>query len=267
MAFLLGILIRLLATTMNFKDLFSTQAADYAKHRPQYPPELFAYLASLAPSRLVAWDCATGNGQAAIGLAPHFQRVIATDASANQLSNALDHENITYCVATAEDSGLETASIDLLTVAQAAHWFDFERFYAEAKRILKPQGVIALWTYTMAQIEPSIDAAFGEFYESLTPYWSPERLLVEAMYQTIPFPFDEIMPETISAPPTFYMEVQWTFADFLGYLGTWSAVQEFIKQHKYDPVEEFGRRLQPLWTEPDIERKAQWQVYMRVGRV
>jgi ubiquinone/menaquinone biosynthesis C-methylase UbiE len=245
----------------SFKDHFSGVAAAYARHRPRYPDALFAYLASLVSEHECAWDCATGNGQAATMLAPHFKRVIATDASAGQIAHAEPASNVVYRAVTAEQSGLDVASVDLLTVAQAAHWFEFEKFYTEARRVVKPQGVLALWTYTVAEIEPSIDEALQEFYNAVAPYWPPERRWVDEKYKTIPFPFDEITPSRV-----FVMEAAWTCDDVLGYLNTWSSVKEFRKRHGTNPVDIAHRRLASLWPSA-VAKSVRWPLFLRVGRV
>jgi ubiquinone/menaquinone biosynthesis C-methylase UbiE len=142
---------------MTFKDHFSKQAVGYAKFRPRYPKVLFSYLRRIAPSRELAWDCGTGNGQAAVGLASVFDRVIATDASEKQISNAQPDERVEYRVAPAENSGIKSETLDLIMIAQALHWFDLDRFYAEARRVLKPNGVLAASAYKFFRITPEID--------------------------------------------------------------------------------------------------------------
>jgi ubiquinone/menaquinone biosynthesis C-methylase UbiE len=200
---------------MKFKDHFSGHAADYAKFRPNYPRELFEYLASIAPGRGRAWDCATGNGQAAVGLSAFFDRVIATDASERQILGASRNERIEFRVAAAEKSGLESKSIDLVTVAQALHWFDLDAFYAEAMRVLKPLGILAAWCYGFLEIAPEINAIVNRFYDEIVgPYWPPERKIVEDGFRTIPFPFDEF------ESPVFAMQAHWSLEQLVGYLRT-----------------------------------------------
>ena len=203
---------------MGFQDLFSAQAATYAAIRPDYPPALFDFLASIVERRRLAWDCATGNGQAALALAAFFERVIATDASAEQLAHARAHPRIEYRVATAEASGLPGATVDLVTVAQALHWFDRERFYAEAKRVLVPRGVLAVWSYGDPVIpdDRAVDAALQHFnLVTLGPYWPAGRGLVGAAMRQLPFPFVET-----PAPPIDIVRL-WTLDELAQYLRSW----------------------------------------------
>jgi len=189
---------------VSFKDHFSDAPARYAEFRPTYPEELFSWLASLCKEHECAWDCATGSGQAASGLAPYFQRVIATDASSEQIAHANGPANVSFRVAPAEASGLENGSIDLIAVAQAAHWFNLPAFYAEARQVLKPSGVIALWGYGRLSLPGGMDEIFQRFYsQTIGPYWPPERALIDDGYRALDFPFAEI------TPPAFFIEVDW----------------------------------------------------------
>jgi SAM-dependent methyltransferase len=247
---------------MSFKDHFSAQATDYARFRPDYPAGLFAWLAGIAPMRDTAWDCGTGSGQAAVGLAAHFRHVIATDPSRRQLDHAEPHPRVEYRQASAEVSLLDTASVDLVTVAQAIHWFDLEKFYAETKRVLKPGGAIAAWTYTLLDVEAGIDELLTDFYRNVVgPYWPPERRMVDDRYRSLPFPFEPLVP------PAFEISTEWSRDDLLGYLGTWSATQAYIKARGSDPLEDFGRRLLPLWPDPAQKKILRWPLHLRVGRV
>jgi SAM-dependent methyltransferase len=247
---------------MPFKDRFSAHADKYAQFRPHYPRALFQYLAEISPARTAAWDCATGNGQAAVPLAEFFESVIATDASEEQIANAERHERITYHVTAAEHSDLESESVDLITVAQALHWFERYAFYAEAKRVLKPNGLLAVWCYNLFRISPEIDRILGDFYHATVgPYWDFERKLVEAGYSTIDFPFDEL------PPPAFHMEAEWSLLQVLGYLRTWSATQNFIAAQNFDPVTELEKSLGALWDDPETTKMVAWPIGMRIGRV
>lgn len=243
-----------------FKDHFSGHSADYAKYRPGYPDEVFDWLAALAPSRGLAWDAGTGSGQAALGLARHFERVVASDAAEAQLRKAAAHPRVTYKLMPAEQTDLEAASVDLITVAQALHWFDFDRFYAEVRRVLKPGGVIAAWTYGLNRIAPEIDAIVRRYYlEMVGPCWPPEREHVDKSYRTIPFPFAEIQA------PAFHMHQRWNLEDLLGYLGTWSASKRYAEARGVDPTELIREPLAEVWGASE-ERPVEWPVHMRVGR-
>lgn len=244
---------------MGFKDHFSKQAADYATFRPSYPQELFDHLGSIAPSRRLAWDCATGNGQAAVGLASVFDHVIATDASEKQIANAQSHETIQYRVAPAENSGIESETIDVIMVAQALHWFDLDRFYAEARRVLKPDGVLAASAYNLLRIEPALDAIVNwYYYEVVGPFWPPERELVE-QFADLPFPFHEINT------PKFEMTAYWNLDHLLGYLRTWSSTQRFIAAKGADPLQEISDELRGAWGTAGRTRNVSWPLTLRVG--
>ena len=247
---------------MSFADHFSSVAAGYAAFRPRYPDALFDLLAEAAPAREAAWDCATGNGQAAVGLARHFAHVIATDASEAQIAQATPHPRVTYRVASAEASGLADRSMDLVTAAQAVHWFDRPRFWAEARRVLRPRGVVAVWTYRLLSIAAELDAIVQRFYKhTVGPFWPPERTLTEERFHTIEFPFAEF------AVPEFTIEQPLTLEDVAGYIRTWSATRGFVRQHGRDPVEELTAELAPVWGDPRTPRLARWPVAVRAGRI
>ena len=245
----------------DFKDHFSSASGQYAAYRPDYPATLFAWLAAQCTEHQAAWDCATGNGQAAQGLAQHFPHIIASDASAEQVRHAAPHPQIEYRVASAETSGLDDLSIDLITVAQAAHWFDLPRFYAEVARVLKPGGVIALWGYGRMVLPGKMDEPFQHFYaETVGPYWPPERSLIDDAYRSLDFPFSEIQP------PAFNIEVEWTLPRLMDYLATWSAVKHYRSAHAADPLPALNAELCPFWGDPSQPMKLQWPLFMRVGQ-
>jgi SAM-dependent methyltransferase len=245
-----------------FADHFSSMARDYAAARPTYPPALFDWLASVAPGRRSAWDCAAGNGQATLELARCFDAVTATDASAEQIGAAPAHPRVSYRVAPAEATGLPDGSVDLITVAQALHWLDVDAFYAEARRVLVPGGVLAVWCYGLQRLDdPIIDALLAHFYgEVVGPFWAPERRLVETGYRTLAFPFEELSP----AP--FEMAVDWSPAQLTAYIGTWSATARFRCERGYDPVAALAAELAPLWGSSDGRRRVRWPLSLRVGR-
>jgi SAM-dependent methyltransferase len=244
---------------MSFKDHFSKQAAGYAKFRPHYPQKLFDYLGSIAPGRQLAWDCGTGNGQAAVGLASLFDRVIATDASEEQIANARRHEHVAYYVAAAENSGIDSGTLDLIMVAQALHWFDLNRFYQEARRVLKSDGVLAASAYNLLHVEPAIDVVVNRYYHDVVgSFWPPERRLIE-QFADLPFPFQEMIP------PKFEMTASWDLDQLVGYLRTWSSSQRFVAANGSDPVNEIREELGSAWGNPERTRNINWPLTLRVG--
>ncbi len=246
---------------MNFKDHFTKQAKSYAKFRPNYPGELFEFLASISPSNELAWDCATGSGQAANGLANFFNKVIASDASENQVNNAFKNNKITYKVFPAEKADIESSSVDLITVAQALHWFNFEKFYREVRRVLKKDGIIAVWLYDLVKISTEVDLITKRFDEEiLKNYWPPERQLFYDKYKSIPFPFEKV------EAPEFEMTSEWTYNDLLGFLGTWSGTQKFRDGENYDPLNLIREELIKTWGDEEI-KKATWELVLKIGKV
>ena len=243
-------------------DHFSEVANRYADFRPHYPVELFDYLASLVPRDSLVWDCACGNGQATYDLARHFDTVVATDASREQIASATAHPKVEYRVAPAEESGLPDKSVALITVAQALHWFDLKHFYTETNRVLIPGGVLAMWAYGINTVEcNAINQLVQDFYtNTVGPYWPPERKLVEEGYRTIPFPFAEI------TPPAFRMEARWTLNQLLGYFSTWSATTRYIKATGRNPLEPLSEALARVWGDPTLPRLIVWPLSLRVGR-
>lgn len=245
-----------------FKDYFSASAAEYANFRPKYPAALFDFVASLPERRRAVWDCATGNGQAAVPLAERFERVIATDASADQIAHAAPHPRVSYGVRLADASGLDDASMDLVTVAQALHWLPLDRFSAEVRRVVVPGGALAVWCYTRPVLEAELDAILLRYYSGTCgPYWPADRKLVDQGYEGIALPIDEVV-----APP-LHIESRLTIAEFGGYVRTWSATQKLAKAIGRDPVIDVEEELRPLWGGEGERRLVRWPVRVRAGRV
>lgn len=244
-----------------FKDYFSSESASYARHRPEYPEELFAAIAGLAPAQRTAWDCGCGNGQASRGLARHFVRVIATDASASQIAQAPPIQNVEFRVAPAERPGLPPASVDLVAVAQALHWFDIPAFFAAAHEALVPEGVVAAWSYGLCTVTPEVDALVRDLYDGLVgPWWPPERRMVDDGYATVEAP-----PSfTPLAPLESAIARSWTLDALVGYLATWSGVRRFREATGRDPVAELLPGLRERWG--DGEREVRWPVIVRGWR-
>ncbi len=218
------------------------------------------HVARLCAVRDRAVDCGTGNGQAAYGLAAHFSEVVAIDPSAEQIASAFAHERVRFAIAPAEHMPVEDASVDLVTAAAAAHWFSHDVFHAEVRRVLKPGGVVAVWTYWNAHVSPAVDAVIERFrYTMVGPYWPPERAYVNSAYRDLPFPF-EALPA-----PEMELRATWTIARFLGYLGTWSAVEQYRTTHGTDAVDLIRADLLSAWGEG--ERAVRWPLAMRIGRV
>jgi ubiquinone/menaquinone biosynthesis C-methylase UbiE len=247
---------------MNFKDHFSRHAGDYVRYRPEYPDSLFDFLGKAVKHHELAWDSGTGNGQAARGLAAHFDRVIATDPSAEQIHHAVPHEKITYLVAAAEHSEIPSHTVDLITVAQAVHWFDLPRFYQEARRVLKPDGALAVWCYGLTQITPEIDAVVQHYYNNIVgPFWPPQRRYIDEKYETLLFPFVEF------PVPEMQMKVQWNLHEFTGYLQTWSATKRFIEKHDQNPLDLVHPLLEKSWGDSGKRQTVHWPTHLRLGRM
>lgn len=241
------------------KDNFSKDSHLYAKYRPTYPIDLFNFIFELGENKDLAWDCATGNGQVATQLAKEFKQVEATDLSASQLENALQLENINYSVQLAEKTDFNNSQFDLITVAQAIHWFDFDKFYAEVNRTLKPDGIIAVIGYGLLKVSAEIDEIINHFYENIIgPFWDEERKYIEENYQTIPFPFEEI------STPSFQIELNWTAENLLNYLSTWSAVKHYEKAKNESPLKFIKNELKTRWGKQ--KREVNFPVLLRAGK-
>lgn len=243
------------------KDLFSSQSDQYVKYRPEYPEAFFDYLNSLVAEKNCAWDCGTGNGQVASVLSKSFEHVYATDISSEQIKNASKKNNIVYSVQPAEKTNFTDASFDLIVVAQAIHWFDFDLFYEEVRRTAKKGAIVCIVGYARVEISPEIDLLVTDFYENVIgKYWAPERKYIDLNYETIPFPFTEI--ET----PTFENQLNWSLDHFVGYLNTWSAVKESIKQNNYNPIDQLKEEIKEFW-DTDESKEVCFPILLRVGSV
>ncbi len=241
-------------------DRFSAQAAAYARYRIDYPPALYAWLLPQVPGRGRAWDCATGNGQVAAVLAGHFQQVEATDLSQSQLAQAPALPNVRYQAAPAEHTPFPARHFDLITVAQAVHWFEAEAYHRELRRVARPGALLAEWGYGLVRVSPEIDAVVNEFYaRTMRPYWDANRWHLDDEYARIPFPFDRVQRQH------FEVRRQWSVGWFLDYLRTWSSVQKFIRQQGVDPVDLLAEVLTPLWG--PAAREVVFPVFARAGRL
>lgn len=244
------------------KDNFSTQASSYAQFRPVYPLELYKQLIKLVGSSKIAWDCGCGNGQVAGVLSAHFDLVIATDISLKQIQHAVQKPNIEYRLFPAEKTDITVNSVDLIAVAQAVHWFDFNEFYAEVKRVSLPGTILAIWCYNLPEINSSLEKVIGHLYEEILgdQYWDPERKLIEEHYRTIPFPFEEIFL------PELQIETSWNLDQLIGYLNSWSAVQHYIRKKNINPLHELNQQLKSAWG-PEEKHKVTFPIYTRIGKV
>jgi len=247
---------------MPFRDYFSDHARDYLRYRPGYPSVLFEYLASLAPSRELAWDCGTGSGQAAVGLAKLFKRVIATDASEEQIKHAIPNENVDYRVEPAERTSISAHTVDLVTVGVAVHWFDFEPFYEEVRRVSKPAAIIAVWTYHYPDISPAVNEVIDRYNrEILAGYW-PERIhYLTEHYATLPFPFTPV------SSPMFEMQSNWDLSDLVGFINSWSASRHYLANNGPDSLHKVWTDLENTWGASTEKRLIRWPLYLRVGRI
>ncbi len=247
---------------MAFKDYFSKHAAVHAETRPDYPEALFDFLGTQCSHHDLAWDCATGNGQAALALAKIFTRVIASDGSAQQIQQAQPAANIEYRQVTAEEAFLDEGSVDLVTVAQALHWFDTDAFFRNVLACLKPDGVFAAFSYGVHSINEPIDGVVGRLYEDiLGDYWPPQRRLVENHYRDISFPFDTAVEEGL------IMEREWNLAQLCGYLNSWSALQRYARQNGANPLGLVqGELLQAWGPDPEKRYRVEWPLTVIVGK-
>jgi len=245
-------------------DYFSSQANTYRRFRPSYPEGLFEFLSKELHSGCLIWDCATGNGQAAMQFDQRF-KVVATDQSSSQLSYRSFSSNILYAQAKAEHAPFGDRSVSLVTVAQALHWFDFDAFYREVRRVLKSGGMIAAWTYSFLSASPQLGSDIDEcvrsfYYDVVGAYWPPERRWVDQLYETIPFPFDDIQA------PDFYLDLSWNLNELIGYLSSWSSVAQYIKSTNTDPIPDLERQLAQLWGDPQVKKAMKWKLGLKIGK-
>jgi ubiquinone/menaquinone biosynthesis C-methylase UbiE len=246
----------------DFKDHFSGHSSNYQKYRPGYPKELFSYLNTLCEENKYAWDVGTGNGQCALALAAHFDAVLATDPSENQIRDAVRHDKIQYDVSPAEKCPEPDHSFDLITVAQALHWFDIDKFFNEVRRVVRPNGILAAWTYTHAVVSPEVDRIYSKFYTDIVGnYWPAERRYVEEKYQSIKFPFEDI------ESPQFKIQMEYSREDYLAYLGTWSAVKNYKLDKKHDPIDLIRSELSEIWSDSEELRVVTWPIHLKAGVV
>jgi len=243
------------------KDNFSSKSNEYLKYRPTYPPELYSYIDSIIVNKSAVWDCGTGNGQVAMELSRIFEKVYATDISQSQLEQAPKQKNIEYSVQRAEKTNFCNDLFDLIVVAQAIHWFDFEKFYMEVNRTGKPNSYIVVIGYGLHRINPDIDKVILEFYKNIIGnYWDIERKYLDENYQTIPFPFHEM------EVPLFKNSYNWSFEHLIGYLRTWSSVKHYIKAKQQDPVDLIENRIKELWGE-ESTLAVDFPLLLRIGKV
>ncbi|MGV3504734.1 MAG: class I SAM-dependent methyltransferase [Adhaeribacter sp.] len=246
---------------MATKDNFSLQSDKYAKYRPGYPPEFFDYLNEIVLNKQNAWDCGTGNGQIAFALAKAFHHVFATDISQAQIDNALQAGNLSYSVQAAEKTNFENHLFDLVVVAQAIHWFDFNLFYGEVRRTAKESALLCVVGYGRLEVSERIDELITDFYTNVIgKYWDKERKYIDEHYKTIPFPFREIQT------PKFVNTQFWTLAHLIGYLNTWSAVKHFIKQNGYNPVDKLQPEIEKHWNKEE-EKEVRFPLLLRIGKI
>lgn len=245
-----------------FKNYFGPQAGAYLEHRPRYPAELLSYLAAQSPRTGLVWDCGTGNGQAAVGLAERFMRVVATDASEDMIARAIPHPRVEYRVAR-YDSGLPDRAADLVTAAQALHWFDLAAFIGESRRVLAADGLLAVWCYSLCRIQPGLDRVLDAYYAgTLRGFWPPERAHTDNGYRSLELPLEE------RNPPPFEMTVEWTLVDFIRYVRTWSGTNRCIAARGgEEPVLAFERALGHAWGATDTTRRVRWPIHLRIGRL
>ena len=247
---------------VSFLDLFSDKASLYAVARPRYPEQLFAFVHAHAPSRGCAWDCGTGNGQAAASLSAHFSKVFASDPSAEQIANAIPIANVSYSVQRAEETNFPSSCFDAICVAQALHWFDFDTFFAEVRRLATPGAIFAAWGYDWFSVSPRFDRAFkSSILDVIEPYWAPNNHILWGGYADVPFPFPRI------ATPPFRIEVHWNLYQLLAYVHSWSATRCCMSALGNRFFESAHNELAPLWGNPDARQRILMPLHVIAGHV
>ncbi len=258
MALFVSYFLNLEETGSLMKDNFSSHSSAYATYRPTYPKALYQFLKEKLNTTESVWDCGTGNGQVAAELATFFKEVQASDISCQQLKHAIKKDNIHYSLQAAENTDFSDNKFDLITVAQAIHWFDFEQFYKEVNRVLKPNGLIAVIGYSLFRSNPETNAVILKFYRDIIgDFWDKERRYLDEQYQTIPFPFQEIKS------PGFQQEYTCSFEHFVGYLNTWSAVKHYEKEKGINPV---NLIIKELKTSFGAKNKVVFPILSRLGK-
>jgi len=248
------------AASIAFKDHFSAVAADYASARPEYPDALFAWIASIAPARTMAWEAGCGSGQASRGLAAHFDRIHATDPSAQQIAQASAPDNVRFAVEPGERCSLGDASVVAVCVAQALHWFDRDAFFAECARVLRPGGVLVAWGYQDIEVPSDIAEANAGLQDEIRDYWPPERALIDAAYADFAWPFDPV------PVPAFELQVQWTLPRLLGYFSSYSATRRCREATGHDPVAAHAPAFAAAWGDPEMARSLRWPLFVHARR-
>lgn len=244
-------------------DVFSTQAKIYRRYRPSYPKKFYNEVLNLVEHAKCCWDCGTGNGQVAGQLADFFDEVEATDISENQLKEAVKKDNIVYSPQRAEISTFPSNKFDLITCAQAVHWFDFTPFYKEVIRTIRPNGILAIWGYGLLKIENDIDEIITHFYiDVIGPYWNDERKHIDSQYDTISFPFNEIR-----LSKKYTIEIEMNLFELKGYLNSWSSVQNYIKENNENPIDDLVVSLRKKWPEVEKRKKVVFPIFTKIARI
>ncbi len=241
---------------------FTQESSQYARYRPHYPDDLFEFLAGESKDHVLSWDCASGTGQAAQSCAQYFDRVIATDISMEQILNSEAHSQIQYLVMAAEQSAFQDSSFDLITVAQAIHWFDQQAFFHEVGRVLKPEGMLAVWGYGFPEITPEIDQTISQYLgKPIDRFWMEGNRQLMSGYRDLVLPFN-----TVDIPHPFSIDMEWNLPSLLEYFRTWSAVKRCRNETGFDPVVHLEKKLLPVWTDPQTMKRIKMPLFVKIGR-